>query len=446
MNKQDLETSEETCSLRNARMARLPQKIVDELLKGEAMHEAFAEEYIRVCAQNGHVQIPGTTEYLATEQDVICFTGTDDHVFKQFTEKTLWPLFDAIVADPSCGWDIVKSSKRFAGPKQGYKMNKLGTQILGACKVYDPRWAVAYIHHVFHPVITVMLRAMRRYAVAILLFGPSSNGTNGDPGLPRVLDQLVRFIRRVARSWRFINAVQAHKAREESNFESARDLICDLAFQHSRLLILRIDLYRTPFYDVEGANADIYKFLRWLRGAKCKRKLLPGYLGFIIKAENGIVRGAHWHLLVIVAGNIQRNADYLTRELGDEWARRTGQGPGCYHNCYADRHLYPANGLGLLELDDMEKMIGLRMALHYVTKQDCVLLASNDKVKHFWRSPIRCRQGQRRGRPRADSDSTKLLRRILGGKRSRLPPGMEGWRANRTWRSTDRDTWRMRPA
>ncbi|RYD66917.1 MAG: hypothetical protein EOP83_03920 [Verrucomicrobiaceae bacterium] len=196
-------------------------------------------------------------------------------------------------------------------------------------------------------------------------------------------------------------------------------------------MIIRIDLYRQPYHDVAGGDADIKKFTRWLRSTKCKKDLLPGYLGFIIKAENGIIRGMHWHLLVVIKGNLQCSTDYLTRQLGKKWARLTGQGPGCYHNCYDDRARYAANGLGLLELHDLEKMLGLRLALHYITKQDCVLSVNNDATKHFWRSTITIRGGRKPGRPRASEDSLRLLKRMLGGKRSKLPPGMEGYRFRR---------------
>ena len=67
-------------------------------------------------------------------------------------------------------------------------------------------------------------------------------------------------------------------------------------------------------------------------------------------------------------------------------------------------------------------MAGLRAALYYMSKQDCVLKVSNDKVRNFWRSPIRRDDVQKKGRPRMDSESLALLRRMLGGKRSKYPP------------------------
>ena len=77
-----------------------------------------------------------------------------------------------------------------------------------------------------------------------------------------------------------------------------------------------------------------------------------------------------------------------------------------------------------MTLDDWEQMAGLRAALHYMTKADCVIKATNSKVKNFWRSPIPKKVRKKLGRPRASSDPLKLLRRMLGGKRSKFPPGL----------------------
>lgn len=408
---------------------------IERILKREGLHEDFAEKYVVVHAENGVVQVPGTSDLIATESESVCFRGTDDHVFKDFTEKDLRKLYfdltkgDAAPWAPSHDRNLVKRSQLPA-----HRLTKQGQAILHACKGYDPRWAVAYTHHVFHPTTTLMLRAMQRYATKLSQITRDGTTVTIDPEVPRLLDRISRFVRRVAGKWKFINALNEHEARAQSNFESAREFIYHCAGRSSKLLIIRIDLYRQPYHDVAGGDADIDKFTRWLRSKKCKKDLLPGYLGFIIKAENGLVRGMHWHLLVVADGNRHCSTDYLTRQLGEKWARLSGQGRGCYHNCYEDRARYPANGLGVLELDDWEKMLGLRLALHYMTKQDCILSVSNDATKHFWRSTIRARDGKKSGRPRASEDSLALLKRMLGGKRSKVPPGMEGHRyRQRAW-------------
>lgn len=404
---------------------KLLNRAIQELLQAERLHEDYAEKYLELYSRDGNVELP-TGHLLATPEFSICLRGTDDHVFKDFVEYELRPLFARLESRAKRTWKLVHlPSPPSRARKPTYALTRLGNAILACCRSYEPRWSVAYCHHVFHPDVTIMLRAMQRRASVVAQAMACGREGLADPAARRAFDEFARFVRRVARSWRFVNAVRAREEQAHSNFSSARNFIIDLAEEHSKLLILRIDLYLAPYHDAQGRDA-LDLFTRWLRGKKCRSTLLPGYLGFIVKEENGITRGHHWHLMVIAKGNLQRTAYYLTQKLGEEWARRTGQGPGSYHNCYADRARYRANGLGVLELWDWRKMLGLRIALHYMTKQDCVLVASNDRVKHFWRSTSKCPDRPRRGRPRKSSDSVALLRWMLRGKRSRLPPGVAG--------------------
>lgn len=397
---------------------------LQELIRGERIRENFAEKYTCVESQNGYVQIPQTGRYMATSRNVEWFAGTDDHLVKAFTEGALSKLHKSMLKDVAVPWVVGNVPAYWGGPKQGgYKLTRLGREIVNCCRQYHEKWGIAYVNHVFSPLITVMLRAMKRYAVRV---GREALGIDRFPPtseLAELLNRLTRFVRRACGSWRFINSEHKHRKQAQENFASARDFICHMAAKHSRLLIIRIDLYYRPYHNAGIANREIRSFLRWIRGRACKRSLLPSYLGFIIKRENGIVRGMHWHLMVICDGNLQRNSGYLAGMLGEAWAKRSGQGRGSYYNCYADREKYEFDGLDMLNLDDFEKMAGLRIALHYMTKQDCVLKATNDKVKNFWRSTVRVGQGKKRGKPRMKDDGLKLLKRMLGGKRSKYPPG-----------------------
>lgn len=396
------------------------------IAKEEKGRQDEAEKYVRLDVQDGHVTISGKSVPVPCSGPVFRAAGSDDHLIKEYTEQHLAALEEALRGNEAARtWVRKQAALGARGPVVlAYRLTGLGQIILSSCFDYKGHWAVAYASHVFRPSVTVLLRAMKRYAHRIVLEAAGVNGVFHSPELARLLDLFVRFVRRVFLSWRFINEESSYRKQAEDNFNSARKLIISLAEQHSRLLVLRIDLYYKPYYKHCEADRHVHNFLRWLRGGKCKKELLPGYLGFIIKRENGLVRGMHWHLMVICDGNTQRNGGYLSQALGEEWARRTGQGPGCYNNCYVDRPKYQYDGLGVLELDDWVKMIGLRIAIHYLSKQDCVLKVSGGKVKNFWRSPTGS-SGKKRGRPRFAPESLKLLKRMLGGKRSRYPSGID---------------------
>lgn len=397
-------------------------------MRREQRQEDFAENVTYVYAEDGKVRIPRSKSYITTDKERILLVGTDDYVFKNYIEGSLRKLFETLTSSDRAAWREFKGRRRGAVlPGTTYELTKLGQQVMQACFGYDMEWAVAYMHHEFHPKIAVMLRAMRSNARLIHRFGVPGGTYTQERTLVKALERVVRLVRRVARSWAFINALKAHERQAQDNFESGREFLYYAAEGHSKLLILRIDLYYRPYYDVAGADKAAHTFLRWLRSPACKRNVLPSYLGFLVKRENGLVRGMHYHAMVICNGNEQRSAYYLTQRLGEHWAKITGQGPGSSHNCYADKEIYDANGfngLGVMMLDDWEKMAGLRAALHYMTKADCVIKATNSKVKNFWRSPIPKKVRKKLGRPRANADPLKLLRRMLGGKRSKFPPGI----------------------
>lgn len=398
---------------------------IQDIVKREDRLEHYAETVTYVGAIGGKVRIPRTTATFHTHHPGIELIGLGDHQFKQFIEGPLLGLFGAITKNTSKACGQARPHPRGGEPVVPvYELSRLGEQIVICGRLYQPEWSVAYIHHVFHPKVTVMLRAMRTYAAAIARHGDPRIQVTQQPELVLALQRLVRFVRRVAKAWRFINALRAHERQEQDNFNSARDYLFYRAGANSKLLVLRIDLYYKPFFDVEGADHAVHNFLRWLRGKACKRTLLPSYLGFLIKRENGLVRGMHWHLMVVCDGNEQRSADFLTRQLGQHWMQYTGQGPGAYHNCYADRHRHDFNGLGLVRLDDLEKLAGLRAAIWYMSKQDCVIKATANKERNFWRSPIPRQARKKLGRPRAAADPLKLVHRMLGGERSKYPPGM----------------------
>lgn len=413
-----------SCTQENYRPPTPLELAIREVIKAEDRLEQYNETVTYVGAIDGHVMIPRTTVSLPTNQPGLEFVGLGDHQFKQFIEGPLLGLFEAITRNTRTPCRRVRLNPRAVELNgQAFELSRLGQQIVGCGHLYQREWSVAYLHHVFHPKVTVMLRAMRTYAAAIARHGDPRKQVTHQPALVLALQRLVRFVRRVAKAYRFINALRAHERQEGDNFNSARDFLYYLAGGHSKLLVLRIDLFFKPYFDVERADKAVIGYLRWLRSKACKRTLLPGYLGFMIKRENGLIRGMHWHLCVICKGNEQRSADFLTRQLGAHWAQYTAQGPGSFHNCYADRHRNYFNGLGLVRLDDEVKLAGLRVMIWYMSKQTCVIKATSTKQRNFWRSPIPRQARKKMGRPRAAADSLKLVRRMLRGKRSKYAPG-----------------------
>jgi len=361
--------------------------------------------------------------------------GLDDHRFKAHC-KSLLKLHAALADGDGVPCLDIRAPFRTGGPPlPAVKLKSLGMRILKCCQVHadNPHWNAAWANHVFHPAITVLLRSMKRYATRTALCHVNSSGISHDLELGTLTRHLVRFVHRVNRSWKYINAVRAYTRKEEDNFKSARHFIYHFAGKHTRLCFLRIDLtLRTAWKDFshsEDADKAVTGFLRSLRSSACQRNLLPGYLGFIIKRENGISRGTHFHLLVVLNGDLQgltsRSVDYISDALCEMWLRRIGHDRGSAHNSYKDRRSWPFNGLGLQDFQSIEALVGLRYALCYLTKQDCVLKTSNDTIKNFWRTPTPCGTRKKRGPKRKRQDYLSLLHHSLDGPRSPYPPGFD---------------------
>lgn len=361
--------------------------------------------------------------------------NTDDQHMLKFLPQ-LQRLYISIMAGDEA--PVVPVLTRLAN-RPVFKLTKVGRPVVDACKYFEAQedeernWQQAYAHHQFHPIVAVLLGAVMRWWQPICgwpdpsrpMFG-GERDNEGEPYGEAVenLHHLVDFVRNVCRTQTFRNLLQDHENKAKDNFRSGCDYITAQFERHSRLLILRIDLYFRP--DARGwgysnaADKAIFKYLRALR----MRRIVPGYLGFIIKRENGISRGVHFHLLVVLDGHLHRSAHYLTQLMGEAWTKRVGREKGSYFNCYARKDRFQYNGLGLVHVTNAEKLLGLRIALWYMSKQDSELKVDDAKNKNFWRSPMP--EGvDRRGAPRKNGHGMDLVKRRLGGKRSKYPPDFE---------------------
>lgn len=307
-----------------------------------------------------------------------------------------------------------------------YRTTRLGKRLHACAIAYltleerTPDWLIAYSDYVFSPQVTVMLRALKRHAKRIgQWLAPDDEACEGTFEMDAVhaLEHLVALVRRVSGSWPFINACKKVAAKAKSNFNSGRNFIFKLFTRRSRLLVLRVDLYFRPWAKALGLSSQadvlIEKFVRRLRD----ERIVGNYLGAIYKREDGVSRGAHWHWLIFLDGHLRQDAYGLSRKIGEDWMRLAGKHQSSYFNCYVKANRFKFNGLGLVHVNDAKKLLGLRAALVYLTKRDCVLKLDAGKDQHFRRSKPRYKAETKRGAKRKDVDSLATLRRIFAGHR-----------------------------
>lgn len=361
--------------------------------------------------------------------------GTDDYKLLAFM-PILKRLYESITACDSPPAAVVKhgrdATRKYKQP--AYKLTKVGQQVLLACKVFASHveegrwdWQKACDGRKFHPVIELMLHAVLRWQDAIrdwLESVPFVVQYEEDQEAVDALHRFVNHVRRESRSQAFRNALHDLNRKANDNFRSAYDSAIGLFSQHTRLLVLRVDLYIRPNAKGWGYTEEADKALRlYLRDLR-EGRIVPGYLKFLIKEEDAICRGKHFHLMVFLDGHKHQSAYHLTKLLGEAWKKRVGPDKGDYFNCYARKHSYRYNGLGLVHVSDWEKLAGLRIALWYMTKRDTILPMVAAKHRSFWGS-MKSASDVKRGAPRKGGDGMDVVKRMLGGKRSVYPPGFE---------------------
>lgn len=246
---------------------------------------------------------------------------------------------------------------------------RIGEDLIALCERFDPALPKRHRHHVFNPWIGIMLVAFCHWC------GPTGfakviRGRGIVPGDRDALHRVVRFVRKVCGTRVFNAKLQTERDLARQNFDSACAYIVSLFARCSRLLILRVDLY----YWGEGkkwartseAASAFDKFLDNLR----RSRIILDVLGCLMRREEGPERGIHFHVLVALDGHKRRDAYGLTEEIGKDWVNRYSNGRGSFFNCYTRRHDYRFNGLGLVHMSDQRKLIGVRVALRYITKPD----------------------------------------------------------------------------
>lgn len=249
-------------------------------------------------------------------------------------------------------------------------LTKTGKDVMALCRLFDPYFSMRHGHHVFNPWIRTMLAALCHWCGGDE-FGQPQQEIGIVPADRINLDRIVRFVRKVCRSRVFERILKNDKRLARQNFRSACAYLISLFARYSRLLILRIDVYYKgegkAWARTEEAKAAFERFLRQLRNGR----IVPDVLGCLHRREEGPERGIHFHILVVMDGHKRKDAHGHTEAIGRRWVEHyTGRERGTYFNCYAHRRAYRFNGLGLVHLSDWRKLLGLRIALRYITKPE----------------------------------------------------------------------------
>jgi hypothetical protein len=323
-----------------------------------------------------------------------------------------------------------------------YQLTKLGKALFSVCKSYNQDSGEYYRHHRFNPALTVMLKVVDGCSSELWACSRNGEPVPSDPRTRELLEAAVASIRASGRSQAYKDEVDNYRRNEEKNITSCCEYLAAQFQRRSQLLILRVDLYFRPAFKGWGYTREADRHYARLLRALRENRIVPDVLGYIGKREDGIDRGIHFHVLIVLDGHKHRDAANLTRMVGEDWVRRCGHGnyqdgvdvgeagkkdKASYFNCYTRTDQYRFNCLGLIRPTDADKLRGLRLAIEYLCKETTQLKPSppkslkgdqdadiaNGKGIRNLRKGIMPKGHSGRGAPRSSGLDTSLIVREL---------------------------------
>lgn len=223
-----------------------------------------------------------------------------------------------------------------------------------------------------------------------------------------LLNGLVKALRAAGASKEFKLLVGKFVKAERKRAKSLGRYIDALFQKHSRMVVLRADLYYQSGlfneranlkHDLRRVNSD------WETFRKDLHKGLPikGMLGFACKLEYGLRKGFHFHLLVFYSGADYREDVVLARLIGEHWVQKITGGRGWFFNCNKKKsnNGYIRPGIGVIDWSNEWLLSNLKNEVApYLIKTDYWLRLSPDCNRSFFRGNMPKLDSVKRGRPR----------------------------------------------
>ncbi|WP_434661456.1 hypothetical protein P5W99_00695 [Paraburkholderia sp. A3BS-1L] len=235
------------------------------------------------------------------------------------------------------------------------------------------------------------------------------------------LNDVVDEIRRNGNSQAFRDWIEKLARQPASNRDALWSLVLACLNVNHHLSVLRFDLGYAKYYcdaEFSGGHAITYEDVRSHREALrrfLKRdlsKMLPAGackgMGFAIKLEFGLDKTFHFHVIVILNGDVVCRHAAITEMICHYWNETITRGMGGSYNCF--RSSYKKKGIGSVRYGD-DKLGNLEEeVVPYVTKADFYFdMVKRDGHRSFWKSQPPKFEAKRRGRKRSKTAVTLPL-------------------------------------
>lgn len=170
----------------------------------------------------------------------------------------------------------------------------------------------------------------------------------------------------------FCNSYKQEDKIHKRKSESLYNYIYDLKVAHSKIMIVRLDLYyhQELIQSIISQQSVVDDWNRLL--AFARKSFKESFLGYAMKVEFGNDRGVHVHSIFIFNASHLMNDVNVARILGHHWVKDVVPGIGRYFNCnekkHCERYVWKSVG-NFIKIDEVFQN-GLKVMSDYVTKPD----------------------------------------------------------------------------
>lgn len=221
------------------------------------------------------------------------------------------------------------------------------------------------------------------------------------------LNRVVDEIRRKMECVELKKILKNYKRGADKNRKEVSRLVDGLFLRYSKVLVVRVDLSYKKYspdplspHDVDhkDARSDLRNLLKDMR----EKLFKTDFITYVWKLEYGPIKGYHYHAFFFFNGSKVRQDVNLAKIIGEHWSNVVTKGLGDYFNCNAIKEIYPENGIGMIEHDNLKKIDNLKnKALEYPMKVDYyVRTIADDRIRTFGKGAVPKPKTSNRGRPR----------------------------------------------
>ncbi len=216
-----------------------------------------------------------------------------------------------------------------------------------------------------------------------------------------LFNDLILLIRQKASTKTFQKKLYNRKYNSKRNYESAERYIAALFDAYPKLLVLRMDFSFLKEHRASITHDMASKYIDTFLNNKRSNSLFAPWVGYIIKREQAVHDGLHFHLIIFYEGEVAQRDIYLAEKINDYWKSQITDGKGWAFNCNRRKHKYKNCGIGMINHSDLDKRENLLLAVNYLTKKEQYLrIKASNKSKVFRMGQPPKKKKSKAGRPR----------------------------------------------